>query len=130
MGRVVPLLVISAVMAAAQTPGDVLDLFRRVSEALSEKNSSSFFDKFDSKMPQYETLRLEVEPLLASDAQIGSSIDIASDQGDDQKRSLELDWVLEISDREPKRAIVKCQIERQGTKWKITALDPVEFFAQ
>ena len=45
-----------------------------------------------------------------------------------QKRTLELDWLLKIDNAEPRRQIVKCQVEKQGKKWKITSLDPVEFF--
>ena len=60
--------------------------------------------------------------------EIGSTIEVITDEGDEQKRTLELDWLLKIDNAEPRRQIVKCQVERQGKKWKITALDPVEFF--
>ena len=78
-------------------------------------------------MVGYATLRDEIESLLSA-AEVGSAIEIVTDEGDDQKRTLELDWVLEITDQQPKRAILKCTIARQGKKWKITALDPIEFF--
>jgi hypothetical protein len=50
------------------------------------------------------------------------------DEGDELKRTLELDWLLKIDTDEPRRQIVKCQVEKQGKKWKITALEPVDFF--
>jgi len=43
---------------------------------------------------------------------------------------LQLDWLLQIEDEQPRRQILKCTIERQGKNWKITALDPIEFFKQ
>ena len=60
--------------------------------------------------------------------EIGSTVDVITDEGDEQKRTLELDWLLKIDNDEPRRQIVKCQVEKQGKKWKITALEPVEFF--
>ena len=78
-------------------------------------------------MAGYATLRDEIETLLSA-AEVGSAVEVVTDEGDDQRRSLELDWVLEITDQQPKRAILKCAIARQGKKWKITALEPIEFF--
>jgi hypothetical protein len=53
---------------------------------------------------------------------------VITDEGDDQKRSLDLDWLLKIDTDDPRRQIVKCQIEKQGKKWKIISLEPIEFF--
>jgi hypothetical protein len=119
--------IIAATLAMAQTPAAVLEVFRSAAEALSQKNSSAFLDVFDGDMPGYLTLRDEIETLLSS-SEVGSSIEIVSDEGDDQKRSLELDWILEVEDRKPRRQIVKVRLERRGKSWKITALDPIEFF--
>ena len=116
-----------AVLAPAQAPKDVMDFFRTAAEALSDDDAAGFLEKFDHGMPGYVTLHDEVETLLAA-AEVGSVVEIISDQGDDHNRSLELDWVLEIRDRASRRGIVKCRIERQGKNWKIMALDPVEFF--
>ena len=121
----------------AQTPPpDVLNFFRSVVDALAQghsddplfaSNAGPFLDKFDPKMPGYSTLRDEVEALLAS-AKVGSVIDVATDDGDNQKRSLELDWLLQIEDQPSRRKIVKCKIEREGKDWKITAFEPIDLF--
>jgi hypothetical protein len=121
------LVLIATVLALAQTPAGVVEFFRILAEALSQKNASDFLDKFDGNMPGYATLRDEIETLLAA-ADVGSAIEIVNDEGDDQKRALELDWLLEIGDHKPRRAIVKVSIERRGKNWKITALEPIEFF--
>ena len=125
-----------AALAMADPPSDVVDFFREVADALKDghsddphfpSNARPFLDKFDSTMPGFAKLRSEVEALVAA-GQVGSAIEFVSDAGDEQKRILELDWLLEVEGRQPRRQILKCTIERQRKKWEITALEPVEFF--
>jgi hypothetical protein len=115
--------------AAGQTrPPEHMEVFRSVAEALANLDADAFLGQFDRKMPGYEKLRGEIQDLLGTAQEIGSTIDVITDAGDDQKRMLELDWVLKIDKDAPRRQIVKCEIEKQGRQWKIIALDPVEFF--
>jgi hypothetical protein len=118
---------LATALAMGQTPQDVVEFFRDVAADLAQNNPSEFLDHFDRNMTGYATLRDEIEALLGA-AEVGSAIEIVTDEGDDQKRVLELDWLLEVTDQQPKRGIVKCSIARQGKKWKITALEPLEFF--
>jgi len=118
----------------AEPPADVLDFLRTTADALTGDDASAFLGKFDRNLPEYATLRMEVEGLLAA-YDVGSTIEVVSDEGDDQKRSLALDWLLLTNekaashgDRATRRRIVKCSIERRGKKWKITSLDPIDFF--
>lgn len=101
-----------------------MEVFREVSEALANRDADAFLDQFDPKMSQYEKLRDEIRDLTGQAQEIGSTIDVITMDGN----KLELDWLLKIDNGEPRRQIVKCQIEKQGKKWKITALEPVEFF--
>jgi len=101
-----------------------MEVFRAVTEALANQDADAFLNQFDPKMPQYEKLRDEMQDLFGAAQEIGSTIDVITMEGD----KLELDWLLKIDNAEPRRQIVKCQVEKQGKKWKITALDPVEFF--
>jgi hypothetical protein len=114
---------------ADTAPKDVRDFLRETAEDLSNKDTAAFLNHFDPKMPGYETLHYEVEGLTARDAVV-STIEIISDKGDsdNRQRTMELDWILSVETDNPRRQIVKIRIERQGKKWKITALDPVEFF--
>ncbi len=105
-----------------------MEVFRAASEALANQDANAFLDQFDRKMPQYEKLRDEIQELFGVAQEIGSTIDVITDDGDDLKRTMELDWLLKIDNDDPRRQIVKCQVEKQGKKWKITALEPVEFF--
>jgi len=121
---------------AADPPRDVVDFFSELARALVEAHSddprfatsaASFLGYFDSKMPDYEELRHNVEDLV-SHADVGSAIDFVTDEGDEQKRTLDLDWLLEIKDQPDRRKILKCTIEKRGKHWKITSLSPVDFF--
>jgi hypothetical protein len=108
-------------------PKDVLDFFRTAAEALADKDADAFLEHFDSKMPGYEALSSDVRSLLAQ-SEIGSSIEIVEDKGDERRRMLQLDWLLRIDQNLPRRQIVKCTIEKQGRKWKIVSFDPPGLF--
>lgn len=119
----------------AQTPADVREFFRTAAEALVNDDAAAFLARFDRDMEGYAALRRNVEGLLASH-DVGSSIEIVSDEGDGQRRSLELDWLLVTTEKAAnhsngisRRQIIKCRIERRGRQWKITAFEPLEFFS-
>lgn len=123
--RAVPIFLLLAAAALGQNrPPAEMEVFREVSEALANRDADAFLDQFDPKMSQYEKLRDEIRDLTGQAQEIGSTIDVITMDGN----KLELDWLLKIDNGEPRRQIVKCQIEKQGKKWKITALEPVEFF--
>jgi hypothetical protein len=128
------LFLIAATLACAEPPAEVLDLFREAAEALANDDANAFLSKFDRNMAGYAELRDVIAGLLAAH-DVGSTIEVVNDEGDDRKRSLDLDWLLVIGEknsdsgqRETRRRVLQCRIERQGKQWKITALEPVEFF--
>jgi len=120
---------------SAQTPDDVISFLRTVATALAgahgdprgKNDAGAFLECFDSDMPRYAEFREEIEELVER-AEVGSAIEIVTEEGDDRKRTMDLDWVLEIQDQRPRRAILKCTIEKRKRDWKITSLEPVEFF--
>lgn len=121
-------------LAAAASPAQtVADFLGRLASALSDNNASQFLSHFDPSMADYRQFQGLVSALLAQ-AEVGSSIEIAQDSGDDTRRALSLDWILELSLKsesaasERRQATVKCTLERRGKNWKVTALDPIEFF--
>ena len=113
--------------AAADAPPDVAEFLRSLGVALAEGEPQPFLDKFDPAWSGYHQLHDDVIDLMAR-YQVGSVIEIVSDQGDEQKRTLELDWLLTIEGVEERRKIVKIMIEKQGKKWKIATLDPASLF--
>src|SRR5579862_1231084 len=103
------LLLAAAAVARAQAPADVLELLRMLADSLSQNDTDGFLANFDYKMEGYQTLRNEVE-VLANTEGVGSAIEVLSDEGDDRKRALDLDWVLEIEDERPRRDVLHCEI--------------------
>ena len=128
------LFLMAAALLLAEPPADVLELFREAADALANDDANTFLAKVDRNMTGYAAFRDEIVGLLAAH-DVGSTIEVVNDEGDDQKRSLDLDWLLVISEKnsgngakETRRQVLKCRIERQGKQWKIVALEPVEFF--
>ncbi|HXP87474.1 MAG TPA: hypothetical protein VN841_22265 [Bryobacteraceae bacterium] len=120
--------VFALVSARADPPKEVLQVVTDATDALANNDAKRFLDLVDSRMPGYESLYAEVHYMVAAEDEIDSSVEIVSDKGAGSTYELELDWVLQFGMDPPRRAIVKCRIERQGRAWKITSLAPVEFF--
>jgi hypothetical protein len=116
-----------AVPAQADPPPAVLALLRAAAEALADKDSAAFLDLVDRGMPGYAQLRADIEALLAAE-DVASTIEIVSDEGGDQARDMELDWLLQIGRNPPRRAVLKAHLERKGRSWKITRMEPAGFF--
>jgi hypothetical protein len=114
-------------VALGATPPEVLEVFRLAADALVKQDAQAFLDRVDPNMPGYEKLRGQIQEMVAAEA-VASTIDVITDEGDEHKRELQLDWLLRIGDGEPRRQIVKCTVEKRGKQWKITALEPIEFF--
>jgi hypothetical protein len=138
MPAIVRNVLLIAALAAGQseTPDDVIQFLRTTARDLAGAHDagnlglpdpSEFLDHFDSSMPNYAEFRDAIETLVHR-AEVGSAIEIVTDEGDAQKRNLELDWVLEIQDQQPRRQILKCTIEKQKKQWKFTSVDPIAFF--
>lgn len=112
----------------------IWDLFTQLAAALSEGNADTFLRPFDRTMPGYEGLRTEIAALLAQ-SQVKSSIELLSEEGDDQARAVELDWFLEIVGQQDsptvtrRRERIQCRVVKLRKKWRITALGPISFFA-
>jgi len=128
------LLVLVATFAVADSTADVLNVFTSAAEGLINDDAASFLDRFDSNMPGYAILQDNVTGLLAT-YNVGATIEEITDEGDDRKRTVELDWLLILtqkgatnSPQQTRRQVVKCTVERRGKQWKITALEPVDFF--
>jgi len=128
------ILLLFSTLTLADPAADVLNVFTDATEALTNDDAASFLDRFDRNMPGYAELQNNIQGLLAA-YDVGSTIEEVTGEGDGQKRTVELDWFLTLSQKgatnspqQTRRHVVKCTVERRGKQWKITALDPVEFF--
>jgi hypothetical protein len=119
--------------ARADTHADVVDLLASMTAALSDNNAPGFLKAFDKAMPGYDRLR-EAIPALLEQGDIVSSVQPLRDDGDETKRSLDLDWYMEIRNPDEtapvirRREVIRCRVEKRGKHWRITSLDPLSFF--
>jgi hypothetical protein len=113
---------------------EVFDLFTKIASELSADNPLVFLDTVDHTMPHYADFQNDIMA-LAGEADITNSIEVLDDQGDDNQRTEELDWFMQIvskadsEDVERRRGAVTFRLEKRGKKWKIVSIDPVRFFA-
>ncbi len=126
--------ILGCVALSADAHDEVVDLFASMAAALAEINVAQFMDAFDKSAPDYGKLKDEVTALVKQ-AEISSSVEPLKDEGDDNKRLVEMDWVLEIRSLIPdgplvrRREIIRCELRKDKKRWKIVALKPIEFFA-
>jgi len=118
----------------ADTHTDVMHVFGGMASALSSGNPDQFMDAFDRNMPDYERIKDEVIQLVAQ-GQITTIAQPTKDEGDNKRRSVDLDWSLDIPSADAgqppahRRETVHCRLERLNRHWRIVALDPISFFA-
>ncbi len=118
----------------ADTGADVVDLFASMAAALTDVNVSQFMKAFDQDMPGYDTLRVHIAGLVRG-AEISSSVEAVKNDGDETKRTVDLDWYLQIRSLNQtgpivtRRQLIHCALRKDGKQWKIVSLQPVEFFA-
>jgi hypothetical protein len=134
MTRRALLLLSLAVRLRADSAGEVADLCAAMASALSEGDASSFLNAFDPAMPHYEELRTAVSALMR-ERELESSIEILRNEGDDARRTVELDWTMTLVDRqdraatERRRSRVTCMAEKKGKRWRMVSLEPRDFLA-
>ncbi len=120
-------------MAHADTHTDILDLVGSMASALSENNAPGFLAALDKAMPGYDHLH-EAIPALLDQGEITSSVEPLRDEGDETKRTVDLDWYMEIHNPDAaapvirRREVIHCRVEKEGRHWRVTSLDPVSFF--
>src|SRR5260370_25718943 len=122
--RSMPAIVRSAILVAAtlaclyaDAQSEVTDLFASMAAALIEVNVPKFMDAFDRNMPDYEQLKNQIDA-LTNQAEVSSSIEPLKNEGDDKKRSVDLDWYLEVRSLlqdgpiTRRREVIHCELAR------------------
>ena len=133
------LICVAAVFAFADAHDDVNEVVTSMAAALTDVNISKFMAAFSKDMPGYATLQNNVTALV-NQAEVSSSIQPVTEDGDDQARSIDLDWVLEVRSLEQdgpivhRREVVHCelrkdQVHKKKPQWKIVAIKPLDFFS-
>lgn len=124
----------AATTGLADTHAEVVDLFASMTSALSDDNTAGFMAAFDKSMPDYDKLRSYIAGLIG-EAEIASHVDPVKDEGDESKRSVDLDWTLQIRSREMSGPMVQreqtihAELVKQKKHWRIVSISPLDFFA-
>jgi len=127
------LIVAAAAALLADTHAQVVDLFASMTSKLSEDNGAGFMAGFDKNMPDFSRLQGYIDALI-SQAVVSSSIDPVKDEGDDSKRSVDLDWILQIRSREASGPLIErhetvhAELVKQKKGWRIVSIAPLNFF--
>lgn len=134
MVRLTRIALLAAVALVADSRQDVVDVFAAMAGALSESNPASFMKFCDPSMANYAELERAMTA-LANQNEIASSVEFVSQEGDDLKQTVELDWLIEARTKNEggllvrRRSNIKCRLERRKKKWIVVSLEPVQFFA-
>ena len=120
-------------LARADAHTEALDLIASMTAALSDDDAPAFLKELDKSMPGYDRIEHAI-PELLDQGPIACSVQPLTDAGDDSRRTLDLDWYMEIrnvSETAPivrRRGIIHFRIEKHDKHWRVTSLDPVSFF--
>jgi hypothetical protein len=123
-----------AVFACADAHDDVAEVVTSMAAALTDVNVSKFMAAFSKDMPGYGTLENNVTALVKQ-GDVSSSIQTVTEDGDDQARSIDLDWVLEVRSLEQdgplvrRREVIHCELHKEKKHWKVVSIKPLDFFA-
>ena len=118
----------------ADAAQEVWELLTSVASALGEGNAARILAAFDPAMPGFEALRTDIRALVLG-SEVQASIDLVESEGDSGSQSLQLDWLLHITQRDGaahatrRREKVKCRIEKRGKQWRIVSFEPLGLFA-
>lgn len=132
--RALLLFPLAACCSAADPAREVLDLVAEAAASLSAGNVPRFLKAFDPAMAGYAKLRENVTGLVAQ-ADVQSLIDPLEDEGDGRRRVVQFHWTLRMQRGQQttssarREQVVTCTVEKQGGKWRIVRLEPIEFFA-
>jgi len=132
--RLLSTLALLALTLRADSAQDGADVIRKAAAALRERNAAALWLLFDAKMPGYANFRKDSGSLVR-EAEIDSTVDFVKNEGDDRARSMELDWLMQITQTErvisttARHQKVTCKLERKSDGWKIVSFTPADFFA-
>ena len=130
---ILPLFIAGCALAQSAGPAAVNDLFQQAARALSDRKPAALWLLFDPAMPGYKQFRTSSEALLRA-VEPEAAITVVKDEGDDAARSVELDWRMELVQRErfpsttERNATVKCRLENRGGSWRIVSFAPLDLF--
>ena len=143
-GRILVLATISLMLGAPcwaqEVPRDnperrVARMVQDASRALQAGNAASFLRFFDrTRFSGYPTLESHIVA-LTTQSDIASSIDLVEIERTEDGYRLRVDWLLQLSVKdttaplETRREVLRIDVgEERKERWRITILEPLDFF--
>ena len=120
--------------AASDVHTDIAAVFGSMAAALADDNTAGFMSPFDKDMPDYDRLRNDIAGLIGQ-AELTCDIEPVKDEGDEAKRSVDLDWTLQIRSREMSGPLIQrhetihAELAKTKKRWRIVSISPLDFFA-
>jgi hypothetical protein len=111
-----------------------LQVASRSAEGRHENDLPALLSRFDHGMAAYPQLEINLKA-LTSIWVVEPALQLANNEGDDDRRALEIDWSLMLTNPQDggrsihKQETVKCVVEKRGKQWLVVSLAPLEFFA-
>jgi hypothetical protein len=111
-----------------------LQLASRYADGRQEDDLPSLLSRFDRAMPGYAQFATDLRG-LTSTWLVEPAVQLTSNEGSDDRRVLQMDWTMTLTDPQNsgdsvrKQETVKCTVEKRGKQWLIVSLAPLEFFA-
>lgn len=128
--------------ALAGVERGVLDLLETAAAALTEGELRIFLGCFEKELAGRPELERDVAALMDQHL-ITCSIEVLAEEGEGERRRLELDWLMELKTRIPgapptaaapgrsvrRRQQVRCEVRRRGRRWRFAGFEPLGLFA-
>lgn len=127
------ILAATACALRADDASDVWDLFSDMAGALSDNKPDEFMSAFHRTLPGYEELRTDAFALVQA-YDIQTSIELINETGDNLTRNVDLDWSMQIVEKQDtagvvrRREVVHTRLIKQKKKWLITSFEPLSLF--
>jgi hypothetical protein len=111
-----------------------LQIASRRAEGREENDLPNLLARFDRAMANYAELEANLKA-LTSIWVVEPALQLTSNEGGDDRRSLEIDWAMTLTSPLDggrslrKEETVKCVVEKRGKRWLIVSFTPLEIFA-
>lgn len=113
---------------------EFVDFFGLLAARLSQEGIEDFLKAFSKKFAERERLTSDVRA-LALVAEVASSVEVLSVNGEGDSREVRLDWFLELRPRSEsgelrrRKETLTVKLARRKRNWEIVELQPVAFFS-
>lgn len=122
-----------ALLVAPAVADEIRDLLASMATDLSAGNFAGFIAATSKTMPRREQLRQWLAG-MTSTYDVNNTVAVVSSSGDDKQHEAQVDWYLagrstvDNAIRVQRRETLKVNFVREGKRWRVAAIDPLEFF--